>query len=51
MFLTGLGEGEKGRGGWFTGVSSPPQEVDVCGLAQVSGESNQVGKANTVRFF
>lgn len=28
-------------------LSSPPQEVDVCGLAQVSGEGGQVGKANT----
>lgn len=26
---------------------SPPQEVDVCGLAQVSGKGGQVGKANT----
>lgn len=30
-------------------VSSPPQKVDVCGLAQVSGEGGQVGKANTVK--
>lgn len=30
-------------------VSSPPQEVDVCGLAQVNGEGGQVGKANTAK--
>lgn len=49
MFLTGLGDGVKGRSSWFTSVSSPPQKVDVCGLAQVSGEGGQVGKANTVK--
>lgn len=30
-------------------LSSPPQEVDVCGLAQVSGEGGQIGNANTVK--
>lgn len=49
MFLTGLGDTVKGRGSWFTSVSSPPQKVDVCGLAQVSGEGGQVGKANTIK--
>lgn len=47
-FYQGWGEGRSARrGGWFTSVSSPPQEVDVCGLAQVSGEGGQVRKPNT----
>lgn len=31
----------------FWKVISPPQEVDVCGLAQVKGVGEEVGKVST----